>query len=180
MTNRVQRRATTVLSVRKGERVAVGGDGQVTLGEMIVKNKACKIRRLYKGQVLAAFAGATADAFTLLERFEAMLENYQGNVPKAATELAKEWRTDKALRRLESLLIVVDKKHSLLISGAGDVLEPDDGIIGVGSGGHLGVAAARALVKHTSLSPREIVEEALGIASCICIYSNENITVEEL
>jgi len=173
-------RSTTVVSVRHKGRVAIGGDGQVTVGETVVKHKARKIRRLYEDRVVVGFAGATADAFALLERFEAKLKDFQGNVPRAATELAKEWRTDRVLRRLESLLAVVDKEHSLLISGGGDVLVPDDGIIGIGSGGALATAAARALVRHSSLDAPGIVEEALRITAEVCVYTNDQIYVEEV
>lgn len=170
--------STTILSVRHKGGVAIGGDGQVTIGSNVVKHNARKIRRLYNDRVVVGFAGSTADAFALLERFEAKLKDFQGNVPKAATELAKEWRTDRILRRLESLLAVVDKEHSLLISGAGDVLVPDDGIIGIGSGGAIATAAARALVRHSGLDAHRIVEEALRIAAGICIYTNDQIYVE--
>jgi len=173
-------RATTILSVRRGGHVAIGGDGQVTLNETIVKSKARKIRRLFHNNVIAGFAGTAADAFALMERFEGKLEDFQGNVLRAATELAKEWRTDRILRRLESLLVVVDKDNSLLISGNGDVIEPDDGVIGIGSGGQFAVAAARALLRHTSLPPNQIVEESMKIAADICVYTNANIHVEEL
>ncbi|HUV38422.1 MAG TPA: ATP-dependent protease subunit HslV [Planctomycetota bacterium] len=173
-------RATTILSVRTSKGVAIGGDGQVSIGETVVKEKANKIRRLAEGKVWCGFAGAAADAFSLMERFEEKLKDFQGNVPKAATELAKLWRTDRVLRRLESLLCVVDKDHSLIVSGSGDVIQPDDGIIGIGSGGQYAVAAARALVAHTKLSPVEIVKEALEVAAGICVYTNRHITVEEV
>lgn len=173
-------RATTILSVRTAEGVAIGGDGQVSLGDTVMKEKANKIRKLYDGKVFVGFSGAAADAFSLMERFEEKLKEFQGNVPKAATELAKLWRTDKVLRRLESLLCAVDKEYSFIISGSGDVIQPDDGIIGIGSGGQYAVAAARALVKHTELSAVEIVTEALGIAAGICVYTNRNITVKEV
>ena len=173
-------RSTTILSVRHRGRVAIGGDGQVTLNETVVKHEARKIRRLYDDKVAVGFAGATADAFALLERFETKLKDFQGNVPRAATELAKEWRTDRVLRRLESLLAVVDKEHSLLISGGGDVIVPDDGIIGVGSGGAIATAAARALVAHSSLDAPAMVETALRIAAGLCIYKNDRIHVEEI
>jgi ATP-dependent HslUV protease subunit HslV len=173
-------RSTTILSVRRDGRVAIGGDGQVTVGAIVVKHQARKIRRLYNDKVAIGFAGATADAFALMERFEAKLKDYQGNVPRAATELAKEWRTDRVLRRLESLLAVVDKQHSFLLSGAGDVIVPDDGIIGIGSGGALATAAARALLRHSSLDAPKIVEEALRIAAGLCIYTNDQIYVEEV
>ena len=172
--------STTILSVRHKGVVAIGGDGQVTIGGHVVKHNARKIRRLYDEKVVVGFAGATADAFALLERFETKLKDFQGNVSRAATELAKEWRTDRVLRRLESLMAVVDKDHSLLLSGSGDVLVPDDGIIGIGSGGAIATAAARALVAHSTLDARQIVEEALRIAAGICIYTNDRIYVETL
>lgn len=171
-------RATTILSVRTARGVAIGGDGQVSLGDTVMKEKANKIRVLNDGKVCIGFAGAAADAFSLVERFEEKLKEFGGNVPKAATELAKLWRTDRVLRRLESLLCTVDKKNSFIISGTGDVIEPDDGIIGIGSGGQYAVAAARALVKHTKMSPADIVRDALEIAAGICVYTNTNITVE--
>lgn len=171
---------TTVLLVRKGERVALGGDGQVTLGDTIMKAKAKKVRRLYNDRILAGFAGATADAFSLLTRFESKLEQYHGNLERAAIELSKEWRTDKLLRHLEALLVVADNKSSFLLSGNGDVIAPDDGVLAIGSGGSFALASARALMKHTDLTPREIVVEALTISGEICIYSNLNILVEEL
>ena len=172
--------STTILTVRKNGHVAIGGDGQVTMNAMIVKHDAKKIRRLYHDKVIVGFAGSSADSFALMERFDSKLEEYQGNVLRSAHELAKEWRTDKVLRRLESLLIVVDKQYSFLISGGGDVIEPNDGIIGIGSGGSYAISAARALIKHTPLSAREIVEEALNISADICVYTNKNIKVEEL
>jgi ATP-dependent HslUV protease, peptidase subunit HslV len=172
--------ATTILSVRHDGKVAIGGDGQVTLGTAIMKADAMKIRKLKEGSVLCGFAGSSADAFALLERFEAKLKDFPGNVPRAATELAKEWRTDRALRRLEALMIVADAKNSLLVSGTGDVIQPTDGIIGIGSGGNYAVAAARALRAHSQLSASEIVREALSIAADIDIYTNKNIVVEEL
>lgn len=171
---------TTILVVRNGNKVAMGGDGQVTLGATVVKHNAIKLRRLHENKVLAGFAGGTADAMTLLDKFEGMLKKAQGNVAKAAVELAKEWRTDRFLRRLESLLLVADKERTLLISGQGDVIEPDDGVAGIGSGGPYAVAAARALVKHSGLGPAQIVKEALEIAAKICIYTNTQIDVEEL
>jgi len=172
--------ATTILTVRHGGKVAIGGDGQVTLGTAIMKADAMKIRKLKEGSVLCGFAGSSADAFALLERFEAKLKDFPGNVPRAATELAKEWRTDRALRRLEALMIVADAKNSLLVSGTGDVIQPTDGIIGIGSGGNYAVAAARALRTHSQLSASDIVREALSIAADIDIYTNKNIVVEEL
>ena len=171
---------TTVLLVRKGDRVALGGDGQVTLGDTIMKAKAKKVRRLYNDRILAGFAGATADAFSLLTRFESKLEQYHGNLERAAIELSKEWRTDKLLRHLEALLVVADNKSSFLLSGNGDVIAPDDGVLAIGSGGSFALASARALMKHTDLSPRDIVIESLTISGEICIYSNLNIVVEEL
>ena len=173
-------RSTTILTVRHKGTLALGGDGQVTLGTTIMKADATKIRKLRDGSVLCGFAGSSADAFALLERFEGKLKDNPGNVPRAATELAKEWRTDRALRRLEALMVVADAKHSLLISGTGDVIQPTDGIIGIGSGGPLAVAAARALVAHASLPATQIVREALKIAGEIDIYTNQNILVEEL
>ncbi len=172
--------STTILTVRHGGKVAIGGDGQVTLGTAIMKADANKIRRLLDNKVITGFAGASADAFALLERFEAKLKDYPGNVPRAATELAKDWRTDRALRRLEALLAVVDVKHTLLVTGNGDVIQPTDGILGIGSGGNYAVAAARALVAHSSLSAGEIVRRSLEIASGIDIYTNTQIVVEEL
>ncbi len=172
--------STTVLAVRKDNQVAIGGDGQVTMNSAVVKQDAKKIRRLYHDKVIVGFAGSSADAFALMERFDAKLEQYQGNVLRSAHELAREWRTDKVLRRLESLLIVVDKQHSFLISGGGDVIEPDDGIIGIGSGGSYAIAAARALMKHTAMGAKEIVEESLRIAADICVFTNKNIKVEEI
>lgn len=171
---------TTVLTVRHGGSVAFGGDGQVTHGATVVKHEAVKIRRLHEGKILAGFAGGTADSMALLEKFEGMLKKFQGNVVKAAVELAKEWRTDRILRRLESLLLVADREHTLLISGQGDVIEPDDGVAGIGSGGPYAVAAARALVKHSRLKAGEIVREALEIASRLCVYTNARFHVEEL
>ncbi len=173
-------RSTTVLAVRKDGQVAIAGDGQVSMGETVIKQGAKKLRRLYNGKILAGFAGTTADAFTLFERFETKLEQYNGNLLRSAVELTKEWRTDKYLRRLEALLLVADDKVSLVISGGGDVLEPDDEVIAIGSGGGYAQAAARALIRHTSLSAREIAEEALKIAADICIYTNDRITVEVL
>ncbi len=172
--------ATTILSVRRGNEVAIGGDGQVSLGDTIMKGNAKKIRRLYKDQVIIGFAGATADAFTLAERFEQKLELYHGHLMRSAVELAKEWRTDKMLRRLEALLSVVDAKTSLLITGNGDVIEPEDNLIGIGSGGNYALSAARALYQNTQLSPREIVAQSLKIAGDICVYSNQYHTIETL
>lgn len=160
--------------------MAIGGDGQVSLANTILKQDAKKIRRLYHSKVIVGFAGATADAFALMERFESKLEEFQGNVVKSAHELAKDWRTDRVLRRLESLLVVVDKNTSLLISGSGDIIEPSDGIIGVGSGGPYATAAARALLNSTDMSAREIVEKALGITADICVFTNKNLAIEEI
>jgi ATP-dependent HslUV protease subunit HslV len=173
-------KGTTIIAVRHKGKVAIAGDGQVTLGNTILKQKASKIRRLFKDKVLAGFSGATADAFTLFERFEAKLEQHQGNLLRAAVELAKDWRTDRMLRRLEALLIVVDKEYSLIVSGTGDVVEPDDGIVAIGSGGSFALAAARALVKYSDLDVKTVVEESMKIASEICIYTNANIIIEEL
>src|ERR1700674_1399581 len=173
-------RSTTVLLVRKDEQVAMAGDGQVTLGETIMKASAKKVRRLYNDSILAGFAGATADAFSLLTRFESKLEQYHGNLERAAIELSKEWRTDKILRHLEALLVVADNKSSFLLSGNGDVISPDDGVLAIGSGGSYAMAAARALIANTKMSAREIALEAMRIAGDICIYSNSNIIVEEL
>ena len=171
---------TTILSVRRGERVAMGGDGQVTLGNIVVKASAKKVRRLYQNRVLAGFAGATADAFTLFDRFEAKLEKHQGNVLKGAVELAKDWRTDRILRRLEAMLAIADRTSSLVITGAGDVLEPEHGLIAIGSGGPYAQAAARALLEATELDAATIVRRSLGIAAELCIYTNQNIVVETL
>lgn len=171
---------TTILAVRHKGKVAVGGDGQVTFGATAVKHNANKIRRLFENRVLVGFAGATADAMALVERFEGMLKKHQGSVPRAAVELAKEWRTDRILRRLESLLLAADREHLLLISGGGDVLEPDEPVAGIGSGGPFAAAAARALVRHSALDARAIVEESLRIASTICVYSNDKFVIEEV
>lgn len=173
-------RSTTVLLVRKNGEIAMAGDGQVTLGETVMKANAKKVRRLYNDRVLVGFAGATADAFSLLSKFEGKLEQYQGQLERASIELTKEWRTDKYLRHLEALIIVADKKDSFLISGKGDVISSDEGLLSVGSGSMYALAAARALVKHTELSAREIAEEALQIAGQICIYTNNEIILEEL
>jgi ATP-dependent HslUV protease subunit HslV len=170
---------TTILSVRRGGKVAMGGDGQVTVGATVMKGNARKVRRLYGDKVLAGFAGGTADAFTLFERFEGKLEKY-GNLTRAAIELAKDWRTDRALRRLEALLLVADRQTSFIISGNGDVIEPEDAVMAVGSGGPFALAAARALVAHTELPAREVVERSLGIAADICIYTNRNFVIDEL
>ena len=172
--------ATTVASVRHQGRVALAGDGQVSIGQTIVKAGARKVRKVYQGRVLAGFAGAAADAFTLFAKFEAKLEEYRGNLPRAAVELAKVWRMDRVLRRLEALLAVADREASFIVSGTGDVIEPDDGLIGIGSGGPYALAAARALCAHSSLSAEQIAEQALRIAAGICVYTNEHITVETL
>jgi len=172
--------ATTILSVRHKGKVAIAGDGQVSVGNTVMKHNAKKIRRMYKEQVVAGFAGSAADSFALFGKFEEKLEKYHGNLPRAAVELAKDWRTDKVLRRLEAMLIVVDQNSSFLVSGTGDVIEPDDGVIGIGSGGSFAVSAARALVKHSDLSAKEIAEESMKIASDICVYTNDRIIIEEL
>lgn len=173
-------RGTTILCVRRNGKVAIGGDGQVTLGNTILKHNAKKIRRMYSDKVIAGFSGATADAFTLFEKFEGKLESYRGNITRAAVELAKDWRTDKVLRRLEALLIISDSEHTFIISGNGDVIEPETGMAAIGSGGPYAQAAAAALYKNTELSAKEIVGKAMEIAASICIYTNENITIEEL
>jgi len=173
-------RSTTILSVRRSGRLAMGGDGQVTMGESVMKQKARKIRRLYNDKVVAGFAGSTADALSLFARFEQKLEEYHGNLSRAVVELAKEWRTDRALRHLEALLLVADDKSTYLVSGNGDVIEPDDGIVAIGSGGSYALAAARALAKHTELTAKEIVQEAMLIAGQICIFTNDQILVEEI
>lgn len=173
-------RATTILAVRTSAGAAVGGDGQVTLGNIVMKNDAKKIRKLYDGKVLAGFAGAAADAFSLLERFETKLRDHQGSVPKAATELAKEWRTDRILRRLEAMLVVLDRENLLLLSGTGDVIAPTDNVVAIGSGGPYALSAARALMAHTQLKPVEVVRAGLEIAGDICIYTNRNIEIVEL
>ncbi|MDR3390194.1 MAG: ATP-dependent protease subunit HslV [Sulfuriferula sp.] len=175
-----QYRGTTILSVRRGNLVALGGDGQVTLGNIVIKSTARKIRRMYQDQILAGFAGGTADAFTLFERFEAKLDKHQGNLMRSAVELAKDWRTDRMLRRLEAMLIVADRDHSLVITGNGDVLEPEYGIAAIGSGGAYAQSAARALVENTELSPLDIVAKSLAIAGDLCIYTNQNHLIEVL
>jgi len=180
MTNAKKIKATTIICVRHKGKVAIAGDGQVTLGDTVLKQKASKIRTLYKGKILAGFSGATSDAFALFSRFEVKLEEYRGNLPRAAIELAKDWRLDRSLRRLEALLVVADEKNSFLISGTGDVIEPDDGIVAIGSGGSYALAAARSLLRHTELSAKELVKEAMKISAEICIYTNANITIEEL
>ncbi|HAT2067168.1 TPA: ATP-dependent protease subunit HslV [Legionella pneumophila] len=171
---------TTIVSVRRGNQVVIGGDGQVTLGNTVMKGNARKVRRLYKDKVIAGFAGGTADAFTLFERFEAKLEMHQGHLIRSAVELAKDWRTDRILRRLEAVLAVADSKASLIITGNGDVIEPEESLIAIGSGGPFAQAAARALMENTQLSAKEIVQKALTIAGDICIYTNNNLTIEEL
>ncbi|MGA1207781.1 MAG: ATP-dependent protease subunit HslV [Gammaproteobacteria bacterium] len=171
---------TTIVSVRRGQHVVIGGDGQVTLGNTVMKGNARKVRRLYRDQVLAGFAGGTADAFTLFERFEAKLEKHQGHLTRAAVELAKDWRSDRMLRRLEALLAVADTETSLIITGNGDVMEPEDGLIAIGSGGPFAQAAAKALLRQTDLSAKEIVTEALKVAGEICIYTNHHVTLDEL
>jgi len=171
---------TTIIAVRHDGRVAMGGDGQVSVGNTIMKHSANKVRRMYHDKVIGGFAGATADAFSLFARFEEKLEKFQGNLPRSAVELAKDWRTDKLLRRLEAMLIVADKDHSFLISGNGDVIEADDGILAIGSGGMFAQSAAKALLKHSQLNAREIVEESMDIAQSVCVYTNSNLTIEEL
>ncbi|MGC6481825.1 MAG: ATP-dependent protease subunit HslV [Porticoccaceae bacterium] len=175
-----QYRGTTILSVRRNGKVVIGGDGQVSLGNTVMKGNARKVRRLYNGKVIAGFAGGTADAFTLFERFEAKLEMYQGQLTRAAVELAKDWRTDRMLRRLEALLAVADEEASLVITGNGDVIQPEDDLIAIGSGGPFAQSAARALLDNTDMDARSIVEQGLGIAGDICIYTNHNRTIEEL
>ncbi len=173
-------RGTTILSVRRGDKVVIGGDGQVTLGNTVMKGNARKVRRLYHDQVIAGFAGATADAFTLFEHFEGKLEKHRGNLTRAAVEMAKDWRTDRALRKLEALLIIADAKVTFVISGTGDVIEPEHDLIAIGSGGAFAQSAARALYENTALSARDIVEKSLNIAADICIYTNHNLRIEEL
>src|SRR6202795_780769 len=172
--------ATTILSVRRGERVAMGGDGQVTLGAVVIKASARKVRRLYHDRILAGFAGATADAFTLFERFEEKLDKHQGSLLRSAVELAKDWRTDRMLRRLEAMLAIADREHSLIITGLGDVLEPEHGIVAIGSGGPDAQAAARALLENTELSAKDIVDKALAVAADLCIYTNHQRSIETL
>ncbi len=173
-------RSTTVIAVRHNEKVAVAGDGQVSFGETVMKHHAKKVRRMYNENIIAGFAGGAADAFALFEKLEAKLKEFHGDLLRSAVELAKDWRTDRMLRRLEAMLVVVDDTHSFIISGTGDVIEPDDGILAIGSGGSYALAAARALVKYSDLNAREIAEEAMNIASSICIYTNSNIIIEEL
>jgi len=171
---------TTILSVRRGGKVAIGGDGQVTMGEMVIKGNAKKVRRLYDDKVIAGFAGGTADAFTLFERFEEKLEEYNGQLVRSAVELAKDWRMDRALRRLEALLVVADKENSLMLTGNGDVIEPEESLVAIGSGGEYARSAAMALLENTKLSAKSIVEKSLDIAADICVYTNKNYTIEEL
>lgn len=175
-----QYHGTTILSVRRGQRVAMGGDGQVTLGHIVVKASARKVRRIHHGRILAGFAGGTADAFTLFERFEAKLDKHQGHLLRSAVELAKDWRSDRALRRLEAMLSVADAENSLIITGNGDVLEPEYGVVAIGSGGAYALSAARALVENTELDPEAIVRKALTIAGDLCVYTNHNFTLETL
>ena len=172
--------STTILAIRHRDQAVIAGDGQVTLGDTIVKQSAKKIRRLYNNQILAGFAGSAADSFALFARFESKLEQYRGNLERSAVELAKDWRTDRALRRLEAMLIVVDKSSMFLLSGTGDLIEPDEGVLGIGSGGPYALAAAKALARHTELSAREIAERAMAVAASICIYTNNTLSVEEL
>jgi ATP-dependent HslUV protease subunit HslV len=173
-------RGTTILMVRRGETVAVAGDGQVTLGDMVMKHRAKKVRKLYHGKIIVGFAGSAADALTLFERLEAKLEKHQGNLTRSVVELAKDWRTDRILRRLEALLLAVDATGALLISGTGDVIEPDEGVMAIGSGGPYALAAARALLAHTTMGPVEICQEAMTIAASLCVYTNNEIVIEEL
>ena len=173
-------KGTTILCVRRDGKVVIAGDGQVTMGNTVLKHNAKKVRTMYDNKLIAGFSGATADAFTLFERFEAKIESYRGNIKRAAVELAKDWRTDKILRRLEALLIIADKEHTFIISGTGDVIEPEDGVAAIGSGGPYAQAAAKALFENTNLPAREIVEKSMKIASNICIYTNDNLTIEEL
>ncbi len=173
-------RGTTILAVRGDQKICIGGDGQVTFSNTVLKHRANKIRRLYEGKVLAGFAGATADAFTLFERFERKLEQYNGNIARAAVEMAKDWRSDKILRKLEALMIVANPEHLFILSGNGDVIEPDDDVTAIGSGGPYALAAARALKRHSSLGLRQIVEESLKVAAEICIYTNAEVSIEEL
>ncbi len=180
MKNHPKTRSTTILCVRRDKRLAMAGDGQVTMGENIVEQKARKIRRLFNDKVVAGFAGSTADALSLFSRFEQKLEEYHGNLNRAVVELAKDWRTDRALRHLEALLLVADEKNTYLVSGNGDVIEPDDGIVAIGSGGPFALVAARALAEHTTMTAKEIVEEAMRLAAQICIFTNDQVTIEEL
>lgn len=172
--------ATTILAIRHRDRAVLAGDGQVTLGDTIVKQSAKKVRRLYNDKILAGFAGSAADSFALFSRFESKLEQYRGNLERSAVELAKDWRTDRALRRLEAMLVVVDKSSMFLLSGTGDLIEPDEGVIGIGSGGAYALAAAKALVRHTDLDARTIAERAMSVAASICVYTNDTLAIEEL
>ena len=180
MDNPQKFRGTTILMVRRGNKVAVAGDGQVTLGDMVMRHHAKKVRRLYHGKIIVGFAGSAADALTLFERLEAKLEKHQGNLTRSVVELAKDWRTDKILRRLEALLLAVDENGALLVSGTGDVIEPDEGVMAIGSGGAYALSAARALMAHTELSAAEICREAMNIAASICVYTNSEVVIEEL
>lgn len=173
-------KGTTILLVRRNEKVVIAGDGQVSLGNTVMKHKAKKVRKMYKNRIAAGFAGSVADSFSLFSKFEEKLEKYQGNISRAAVELAKDWRTDKVLRRLEALMAVADKEKSFILSGTGEVIEPDDGVIGIGSGGPFAVAAARALLYNTDMELRQIVESSMKIAASICVYTNDNLTFEEL
>ncbi len=176
----IEVRSTTILALRQGDRVVMAGDGQVTMGSAIMKHGARKVRRIHNNQILAGFAGATADAFTLFDKFEAKLQEYNGNLTRAAVELSKDWRTDRVLRRLEALLVTASSDTILVLSGSGDVIEPDEPVIAIGSGGNFALAAARALIKHTDLEPRAIAEESMKIAASLCVYTNDNLVVEEL
>ncbi len=173
-------KGTTILLVRRNEKVVIAGDGQVSFGNTVMKHKAKKVRKMYKEKIIAGFAGSVADAFALFSKFEEKLEKFQGNISRAAVELAKEWRTDKILRRLEALMAIADKEKSFILSGTGEVIEPDDGIIGIGSGGPYAIAAAKALLYNTEMEPREIAEKAMKIAASVCVYTNDNLTFEEL
>jgi ATP-dependent HslUV protease subunit HslV len=180
MSDMTSMHGTTVLAVRRNGKTAIAGDGQVTIGSTVMKHNAKKIRKMYNDKILAGFAGATADAFTLFEKFESKLEQYRGNLTRAAVELAKDWRTDKILRRLEALMIIADHERTFILSGNGDVIEPENGVAAIGSGGPYAMAAARALTEHTQLDAKKIVEDAMKIAADICIYTNKEITIEEL
>lgn len=173
-------RSTTIIGVRRNGKVAIGCDGQVTTGETVMKHTARKIRKMHNNAILTGFAGSTADALTLFERFESKLDEFRGNLPRSVVELAKDWRQDRVLRRLEALLAILDKEHSYVVSGSGDIIEPDDGVVAIGSGGPYALAACRALLKHTDLTPRSIIEESIKIAASICIYTNNEIFIEEL
>jgi ATP-dependent HslUV protease subunit HslV len=173
-------RSTTIIGVRRNDKVAIGCDGQVTTGETVMKHTARKIRKMHNDTILTGFAGSTADALTLFERFESKLEEFRGNLPRSVVELAKDWRQDRVLRRLEAMLAILDKEHSYVVSGSGDIIEPDDGVVAIGSGGPYALAACRALIKHSDLSPRAMIEESIRIAASICIYTNNEIFIEEL